>query len=68
MRGSIIMSQSVQEPGGIKQISWAAPTMIVHADNFPARGIGIAPRIRREPAFWPGKALERPYRVSISRA
>jgi hypothetical protein len=54
MRGSIIMSQSVQEPGGIKQISWAAPTMIVHADNFPARGIGIAPRIRREPAFWPG--------------
>jgi hypothetical protein len=50
VRGWIVISQSVQEPGGIKQISWAAPTMIVRADNLSARGIDIAPRLRREPA------------------
>ena len=60
MRGGITTTQSVQEPGEIKEICHAASTMIVHADNLLARDIDIVQCVQREPAFWPGSALERP--------
>ncbi|MGA7995525.1 MAG: hypothetical protein WCA28_11505 [Bradyrhizobium sp.] len=51
MRYGTTVTQSVEEPGEIKEIYRTAPTMIVHADNLLARDIDSAPHIRREPAF-----------------
>jgi hypothetical protein len=62
-----LSTQSGQEPGGIKRICRAAPTMIVRADNLLARGVDIAPRIQRT-GLLAGSAAERPVKGATPRA